>query len=511
MPTLNNVYWRKGEISEPITVDEAIKFESKIRAKYGILFCGLCLEPVSFCWGDKNVPYFKHSKSEGDKECKERALIRDRNEKNIPNEIKTHNNNCFLKQLPLKLNNDHFEIGFPYIEIDNYSELFYIIPQGWDKIPRSFERLSRNRINYYSAGNRVVPIYEIYINNTKINKFIPKYIEGIYRDYTFFDFDTGKKIPYNGYIRVNQDYYLLSKKRIENYWKNNSIVLNYKMLIDNYCLYEFKVIEYNNEIKTFVYNVYSYNLIDEDSIFNKELVPLWPTYVKRPYFIDISKDNDKLYFNKNKEIQYKLYPKESASSIQDNFLSLWNNYNLLSFGLFKDYEFLTIMKKKFDENINIIDSLYVKVVDFSKYKKDIQQGLCYQLPFKRRLCLKNPKFDGFLEIVSNNGFVKNNIEFKSGEVKNIYDLQFGDTVNIYYGLDLVWSVKYENKKDDKIDDEKVYLELQKLTGKKINISHSLASIAVKMDLYPKTKNWFLKQIRNGFIIDKAFYKLKEIF
>ena len=515
MPTLNHVYWKIRDYEDfnfnrvPITASRAAElFGDKISANNEIFFCGLCNERVSFCWGDKNEPYFKHARSGADKECEERALIRERNEKNIPNEIKTHNNNCFLKQLPLKLNNDHFEIGFPYIETDNYSELFYIIPRGFKEIPWTFERLNSSGINYLSAGKKIVPVYEISINNAKINKFIPKYIEGIYRDYTFFDFDNGKKIPYNGYIKVDHCYYLLSRIYIEDDYKD-SIILNHKSFIDNYFLYEFKVINYNDNIKDVIKDRYSYTLQKEELFKNREFMPLWPSYIKRPYFIEISitkKLYDKLYFNK-KNIEYNLYPKESASSIQENNLNLFYNYNLLSFGFYRDYEFLTIKKKEFDRII--IDSSELKVFD-SSFKDEVEvfQGIHNQLPFKRKLSLKNLKFDGFVEIVSDNGFVKDKKEFKADELKvNIYDLQFGDTVNIYYGFDLIWSAKYENK----IDDEKLYLELQKLIGKKINISHSIASIAMKMNLYPKTKNWFLQQIRNGWILDKAFYKLKKLF
>lgn len=525
MPTLQHVYW-VGEPSRNITADWAYEyFGSKILANNEVFVCRLCGEKVGLCGGDIQKLHFRHSRSGADIECTERALIIERNEKNIPNEIKVHNNNCFLQQLPLKLNNDHFEIGFPYIETDNYSELFYIILRGYNnqKIEQkteqktkqySFERLNSSGITYLSVGKKIVPFYEILVTNNKINKFIPKYIEGIYRDYTFFDFDTGKKIPYDGDIKVDHTYYLLSIIYIENYYKD-SIILNHKSFIDNYFLYEFKVINYNDEIKNFIYNSYSYNLQKEELFNNKEFIPLWPSYVKRPYFIDISKDNDRLYFNK-KNIEYNLYPKESASSIQENNLNLLCNYNLLSFvflsssGFYRDYEFLTIKKKEFDRII--IDSSNVKVFDFyfKKDEREVFQGIHNQLPFKRKLSLKNPKFDGFWEIISDNGFVKYKKEFKAEEsTTSINDLDFGDTVNIYYGFDLVWSAKYEKKKDDKIDDEKLYLELQKLTGKKISISHSIASIAMKMNLYPKTKNWFLKQIRDGFILDKAFYKLKK--
>lgn len=496
-----------------------------------IFICKKCLEYVGFSIRKNGTPFFRHNPNH-DNFCEDKISNNygnsiDNYEKYIDRRIK----------FPLKLDINsienfekfkvlRFKIGFPFFEFMRRLDFSMSIKSkryswydgDYEENTYTKEYIKKSGINYLSVGNNIVWEYIIEIDNNEIRKNIPNVIEGIKQKNTFFDSSNGNKISYGGNIIVNKKYFLLTKEDIRN---SNDIELKKILNYQDYNLYEVKILQYSDESCEFIRDK-KYFLVRDKSKF----IPLWSSYTKEEYFLYLPNSSNKIFFTyyaDNKENYFRVfYQKKTPKEFDIDNISVYNlsclnyidEYQFLSFGRDIESNFLTIEKIDFGK-LNK-DFLEIKVFDSLKDEKEIGEGVYYQLPFKRKLCLKNLKFDGFFEIISNNGFVKYKEEFNGRDEKedivvSIDNLQFGDTVNIYYGLDLVWSVKYEKKKDDNIDDEILYLELQKLTGKKISISHSIASIAMKMNLYPKTKNWFLKQIRKGFIIDKAFYKLKKIF
>lgn len=175
---LNHVCtWHKNGWKR-ITASEAAKTARYgVSARSGLFMCELCGQYVVLTKAGLRDPYFKHSKSEEDKNCEERSLAS--NQASYGGRLNTEK-----RGLPIRIVSDgirqHFEIGFPRLgdllnELPKNSKIQIISDNGQD-FNYLFERLNQDSMTYFSVGNRMSREYTIRttVNNKELSFFCLK-------------------------------------------------------------------------------------------------------------------------------------------------------------------------------------------------------------------------------------------------------------------------------------------------------------------------------------------------
>ncbi|RGE99748.1 hypothetical protein DW257_02555 [Catenibacterium sp. AM22-15] len=507
---LNHVCtWHKNGWKR-ITASEAAKTARYgVSARSGLFMCELCGQYVVLTKAGLRDPYFKHSKSEEDKNCEERSLAS--NQASYGGRLNTEK-----RGLPIRIVSDgirqHFEIGFPRLgdllnELPKNSKIQIISDNGQD-FNYLFERLNQDSMTYFSVGNRMSREYTIRttVDNNELSFFLPQRVKGVSKE-TVFSVETGVVIPKGSDVYVNKEYYLLLDfDWLENQSSNHVHIEKVQTTLripSHYSLYKVKALDFSEESAKFFLNCYC--RLEEKPI---SFIPIWPITVKSPFHIY---HNSKfLYGVMSGNATFQTYPYGFVSSapLEDsNLLKIRcdDRKQIIALGRFSNvlnYSYLWREKLEFEDTHltsvvldaqgNIIDSLSEEKVKEIHYI---------------------PEYDGKF-IVEKDGFLIENYALSSGD-KFIYnDFQRGRVYKLYQGLDLMWTYKASDTKqklEHVFDDNLVFKKLKKCKSPYIEISHSYGVVAnsIKSN-YPKTTIWLRKQIKMGYISKEAMIILNEL-
>lgn len=507
---LNHVCtWHKNGWKR-ITASEAAKTARYgVSARSGLFMCELCGQYVVLTKAGLRDPYFKHSKSEEDKNCEERSLSY--NQVYYGGRLSTEK-----RGLPIRIVSNgvrqHFEIGFPRLG-DLFNELpknskIQIISDNGQEFNYFFERLNRDSMTYFSVGNRMSREYTIRttVDNKELSFFLPQRVKGISNE-TVFSAETGVVIPKGSDVYVNKEYYLLLDFGwLENQSSNHvhiEKIITTLRIPSYYHLYKVKALDFSEESAKFFLEFYC--RLEEKPI---SFIPIWPITVKSPFHI--YHNSDFLYGVMTGRATFQTYPKGYvfSSDLGDSQLlriRCDGRKQIIALGRFSNvlnYSYLWREKLEFkDSNLaaDILDSQENSIDNLSEEKvKEINY---------------TPEYDGKF-IVEKDGFLIESYALSSGD-KFIYnDFQRGRVYKIYQGLDLMWTYKasdIKQKLKHVFDDDLVLKKLRKCKSPYIEIAHSYGVIANSIrSNYPKTTIWLRKQISKGYMSKEAMIILNEL-
>ena len=213
MPSLTHVCLWDDDHWQPITAEDVVLSHRFGGAAYysGLFMCSLCGQYVSLANGEKNRPHFKHSSKEKSKDCPERTFgygytpPYDEKQHELP--LKINLNGTVSFSLGLICVPDHLLKKNTYVEIN--------LPGCNSSFKYLSDRLLINQVTYLSVGNIPSEEYELTTYNASpgIKQYWPTKIKGIDPTGTWFDAQTGKKLPYDADVVINKPYYLVVKRR----------------------------------------------------------------------------------------------------------------------------------------------------------------------------------------------------------------------------------------------------------------------------------------------------------
>ena len=255
---LNHVCtWHKNGWKR-ITASEAAKTaQYGVSASSGLFMCELCGQYVVLTKAGLRDPYFKHSKSEEDKNCEERSLSY--NQAYYGGRLSTEKRGLPIRMI-LEGSNHHFEIGFPRLgpilkDLPKNSKI-QIIDNNDQEFTYFFERLNQDSITYFNIGNKMSRSYRIRttVNNSDISFFWPSVTKGV-SNKAIFSAETGVMIPKGSDVFVNKEYYLLLDfEWLENLSSSHVYVEKIKtslQLPGFYALYKVKALDFSEESAKF--------------------------------------------------------------------------------------------------------------------------------------------------------------------------------------------------------------------------------------------------------------------
>lgn len=506
---LNHVCtWHKNGWKR-ITASEAAKTaQYGVSASSGLFMCELCGQYVILTKAGLRDPYFKHSKSEEDKNCEERSLSY--NQAYYGGRLSTEKRGLPIRMV-LEGSNHHFEIGFPRLgpilkDLPKNSKI-QIIDNNDQEFTYFFERLNQDSITYFNIGNEMSRGYRIRttVSNSDILFFWPSVTKGV-SNKAIFSAETGVMIPKGSDVFVNKEYYLLLDfEWLENLSSSHVYVEKIKTSLQLprlYALYKVKALDFSEESAKFFLK---YNCrLDETPI---SFIPIWPITVKSPFHI--YHDSDSLYGVMTGNATFQTYPMGSVFSNDLGESQLLNikcdgRKQIIALGRFSNvlnYSYLWREKVGFEDReltVVVLDAKGNVVYNESDEKvKEIHY---------------TPEYDGKF-VVEKDGFVKENYTLSSGE-KFVYgELKRNRVYKIYQGLDLVWIYRRpsSNNVEHIINEDLTLKKLKKCKAPYIKITHSYGTIASKIKYnYPKTTIWLRKQISKGYISKEALIILNEL-
>ncbi len=514
-PALTHVCMWKENKWVKTTAEEVSKLNSgeTISAASGLLMCELCGQYVTLTRENIRGPYFKHSSEEQSKDCPERTSSNPA-ESYRPEEP---------RPLPLKLvihspQSAEFQIGFVYKtsvsapkagmgKIEIQAEEFGSKPYRCYSIA---DRLIPGTITYLSVGSVPAEKYQLTYpdaENTAKTLFWPKELDGVSKEGTFFDFETGKKLPVDADVVIKHPYLLVNKCRF--------LLPRCNLKIEKVCdlkgwyIHKITAERCDENIARFFLN-YHLRLTDAPA----KLYPIWPVYLETPCRI-LSNGWNVYFFMTGEGIDPIVFPhalvqRDEISSFA-SLLKIASNerQQIVCAGRLKNVLAYTYLwRADLSKAANSAD-LKVNVHVSDNADNEIASGEHGKLPRKECLWV-SLNFDGTAELVDFKGSIINKYKIKAGRKICIAVVQFNCEIRIYCGLDCVWSAVYKRPAAEKAGTDKEFLlKISAYKGDLIPVPHALGSIANKFIDCPELCCWLRTRIRQGAISHKALNALKD--
>ncbi len=508
MPLTHVCMWSGHGWKRIAASDAAKKFPYGTSAHSGLFMCDICGQYVTLTMGGIRDPYFKHSSEEKSKDCPERTFGN-----------YTYIFNAQVHELPIRIHiksRDSFELELGFVSLPTSligkKDGRIIIIQGGNssqKYRYSLERLSSSGITYLSIGGRPYETYKITypIDTQKIQAYWPPIVQGITPDGTLFDKTTCKKLPEDADVSVGHIYYLVTKRSYIRGYKcviSKLICTSSNGYFDTWHVYEVQATKYDEDSARFFLEVHA-RLTDHPVIF----YPIWPDFIEYPYKV-LHRDDELYFYLEGEGVISKAFP---YAYIQESILPNGNarilridcndRQQLVSAGRVKVLKYTYLWK---DNLTRAIKQQEPHVYDING--QEILPTIYQSPPAKAQITI-NCEVDGFVEIDDLDGFPKANYIFSAGQKITVEKISLGSTVNIYYGLDLVWTARYEKAKIEHVtDDQNLIKRLETYKNDYIRIPHAIGGFTVKLQNRPLLRNWLRIQVKQGKISRSALNILK---
>ncbi len=444
--------------------------------------------------------HFRHTV--GEKYCEEKTTSY--------NSYYITNPRGFSLPLRVKVSNGAIDISIGFLPIaENFIQTLSkingkLIIKANNKELRQYNidvsRFSAEHIAYLSVGNNISKEYQIVYPDMvkRLNMFWPTLVDGIDKQGTLFDYESGKRLPRNANVVVGKVYLLFLDGRMYPPLPND-ITINKIDNVGSFKIYEVCAKCISHPADEF-FRRYNCRLTDNPAV----LTLLYPFALKSSHVY--THTSDKVWFHKTNGF-VEVYP-QSYVPDTDIFAVNGGLQQLLSVS-------------RFENNTSVLRyTMLRKVQSISREPKAIHISVCNNqgkaieaavynvLPPNREIHIV-PEYDGFVEIVKNSDVVNRTI-IKNG-IKSIIDVEYGGIYRVYQGLDCVYQVEYTYKKNNwLLTDDELLAKLQRYKYEPIPITHSFVVIAERMNNFPKTNLWLRKQIANGKIsryAERVLHKL----
>jgi len=476
-------------------------------AKFGYFVCELCAQNVLLTAPGDNVQHFRHDPSSPNKECDERQQYFD---PTYGRRLKSLNSHDMPLRLSVNKNDFRFEIGFfnPADDVVHCDKI-RIFTENDGVYEYSAERLETQKTTYLGAGEFPSKSYRLqYVNaDQSVSKFWNNYVDGVSRGGTLFDYKSGRIIPLGGKAYFGNDYFLLQSSPLYTLCSDISCVeISKKFDAHGKCwrLYKIAIRAFTEEAARFFLK-YSIFLTERPTKF----YPIWPTYVKDPYFI-YHNSNFLYFYLCGDDAELKSYPAHSNSSVanQGKVYSIVSKEReqLVSIGKSGALGFTYLIKQPLNRSAN---RPQIEIFDD---KDSLMEEDSYSFLPRNKTIFINCDFDGRIVVKRNNVTIR--IYAIIAEQNTVVDdLTYNTEVHIYQGLDCVRTISFykSTKSIELISSDEVLLQtLMSCSGPSMPATQRMTVMMSNVHGYPMTKAWLRKKIRSGTIPIAAFETLKRL-
>lgn len=383
MPLSHVCVWDADIGYKRISLESACKmYPNGASAKSGYFVCELCAQNVLLTAPGVNVRHFRHDPSSPNKECDERQAHFDplygRRLRNL---------NSHLMPLRITVAKESFalQMGF-FCPPDSGArcDKIRITTNSGKAYEYSFERIERGGTTYLNIGETPSREYNLeYINAAAdLVKFWPSKVPGISSSGSFFDERTGQILPSGAKAYFGDSYYLLQSKPLGDPPTGLEVseVLRTKTgSLATWYLYKIQIKRFS-EITAKFFLKYAIFLTEHPTKF----YPIWPAYIKEPYFIYHNSDQFFFYLDGD-DAELRAYP-ASENLINSTTGRLYKLYardreQLVAIGKSGALGFSYLIRQPLNRKV-VLPSIEV-----SDYDGNVLDGdSCVKLPKFKSIC-----------------------------------------------------------------------------------------------------------------------------
>ncbi|MEG2417958.1 MAG: hypothetical protein RSB35_03545 [Eubacterium sp.] len=516
-------YKNQQENWSSISIEKVIQEKSpKVSYKDAIYRCELCGQYVTLAIGGKNGTHFRHPPKDID--------CYDKSDKNNYYHRRQKYFSKIEHSLPLRLCvvGDRIELSIGFLPLTESKMAFCTSEKETIKIS-----------GHSHSGKEKEALYSCYINqdyfSTKMTKYLiitkpfdhyrlefgkkgpenywAKYIDGIRDQGTLFDYDTGKRVPLNGEVKLFRYYYLLKKEQLVFPSQMEYHRIPIKNLPKQWCLYKIQVSSITKETQDFI-NHFHTRLVDHPI----KLIPLWPPYRQRGNILEYSATVFWFYRERGYMKAYSISdwskPPGCSQSNAGLFRQDWKS---------KDYQIVTM--SQFNDVLSVMDYCVLRhqgTVITDEVRKEgecpfkdsgfnaLEPGIHNQLPKDRKLRIES-RCDGVIIIECPNRIRKE--VFIKMQSESIVDVGWDMTIRLCHGMDCVATIGFVRHLPDNallIDEHSLLKKLAKAKGPLVPLTHSMGWLAGKLKGYPEVRSWYIQQVQWGQIHRVALFELKKV-
>lgn len=540
-PSLTHVEEWNNNTYTPITVEEAIeKYHGTVSASERIFRCSLCEDYVSLTREHTNTRdgtssrrrHFRHE-HDGNCSCPDKI---GKNPVSYAQECQEIQNSS--RSLPLYLKTDQneiwVEIGFFRLDQQSFQmyqnmevhiltetrqvlKIYRITPERFGTVPITHIKIGlecskKYTLEYYNSESK------------RIERNLPfaweKEVCGIDPHGTVFDGKSGKRIPDGAYVEVGHKYWLFTKEQISQ-CNDVHICENTRLRIPpKWHLYQIIANSANQDAANFFRD---YRLFLTAS--PEKFTLIWPVctqYLSDHIILYRGKGLSLLHYGEQTE-RMEIYlgmsktesenaPGDQAKRVQ--FVDLPDGSEacmpLVLIRRNEIYQYAYLLKDSLQERAKKPE---ICVLD--QNGSALMDDVYFSLPPGGKISVL-ASFSGFAEIWED-GFPLDRIEIKSETKAELFPIHYGWSILFYQGLDCIRKISFQRKalgtafRSASVQDVELLTKLMRCKGEITFLPHSVGCIALKMDNYPRTKEWLSIAVRRQSIQEDALALLKSTF
>ena len=498
-----NKGWRR------ISAEEAARLHpgGTVSAHSGLFMCELCGQYVLLTDGNINVRHFRHSSYEKSKDCPERTFG--------PSVSVSYNSS--EHDLPIRIvnvtsNSLSFELGLIRIPSNLFSNKIRIEIKGSDYASEKYvftgERINPDHITYVSLGGTPNEKYMINIlsGDAKISSYWPHTISGIDPLGCLFDATSGKKLPYDADVVLDNEYYLLTRHRLNikayNFLSMKEVCVK-KISYTSWYVYKVCATNYDEDTARFFLD-YHCRLSDNPI----SITPIWPIYTQEPYLIKHC--GKELYLHiKGNVTNTSVFPNASTNTYQFTTSSVVKVFcnsrqQLITAGRSKALKYSYFWKDNLDSANPLPNA---KVTDLNN--NELASGKYSSIPYKGVISINLP-FDGRV-VMRNNGAITRNLALMANTQTDIDNISWGNEITIIIGMDVIWQASFNHKstiRKEQSDEIELLNNIQNCKSRPMAIPSSMGQIYLLLSDYPELKKWISSCILSNSIDERAYKMIK---
>lgn len=507
MPLSHVCVWDADIGYKRISLESACKmYPNGASAKSGYFVCELCAQNVLLTAPGVNVRHFRHDPSSPNKECDERQAHFDplygRRLRNL---------NSHLMPLRITVAKESFALQMGFFcppDSEARCDKIRITTNSGKAYEYSFERIERGGTTYLNIGETPSREYNLeYINAAAdLVKFWPSKVPGISSSGSFFDERTGQILPSGAKAYFGDSYYLLQSKPLGDPPTGLEVseVLRTKTgSLATWYLYKIQIKRFS-EITAKFFLKYAIFLTEHPTKF----YPIWPAYIKEPYFIYHNSDQFFFYLDGD-DAELRAYPASEnlINSTTGRLYKLYarNREQLVAIGKSGALGFSYLIRQPLNRKV-VLPSIEV-----SDYDGNVLDGdSCVKLPKFKSISVFC-RYDGKV-VIQKHGRINHIYKLSAGQKLEIDGLNFDTELLVYQGCDCVRKIRFEREADHgkiTIQDEHLVRMLKTYKAPLIPVPHPIGAVAFTSKDYPKTIRWIRKTLKCGEISLDAYKLIKR--
>lgn len=452
-----------------------------------VFLCDLCHQYVTFVKGIRQSSHFKHSRGESEKECADRSQA-----------IEQDGQELLLKSItnPIRIIEDaksfQLEIGFlpmpesillqaqeQNMQVRVYAAKRLLLTKNID-----VSSFSTEEVTYYPIGNICSDTYILRTTSQGESYPLPmlnRDFPGLNSFGTLFEKTSRRRIPIDGDVVVDKEYYLLTSEYIGHPW---DISITKLLSVGAYTLYNVSAQKITKETTGFFFT-FRCRLTSAPS----KLIPIWPVLHEGEHFVETN--NRRLFFLHKGDSSLCVDPPHMLRQIRTCSLDTSDGAQLVSIDNVSFIRMLLAARLSVLRYMTIYYTQnyrdYVPVTRYEEpdiYTHDQQPltgGIHSSLP--RRNCLYlTAKYDGKV-IRTKRGMLYYSAKLRADETVVLDGIQWGERIVVYQGLDVATSLLFERERiASHPSDESIYRTLLSCKGRIV--------------VFPQRYSWMISRMRN---------------